>query len=242
MMAMVAIQNVGISIAQGVWSGTTILCSFVWGAAIFGEKIGHLGLSLLGLGILFLGIAGISVSGTKLLAGPRRESTSSTLIQEEDDEETKPRTTRQTIFGLVMAAALGIPNGSVYAPIHYLNIPPASYIVCFGLGLMICTPPVAIAYFLLLKKKPVWNWKVLPLRASLAGVMWNFGNFTSLYALDYLGYTVGFPLSQCALLLGGFWGIVLFQEITGWKRILLYTFSCLVLIGGAAMLGIYGKA
>lgn len=93
---------------------------------------------------------------------------------------------------------------------------------------------------------------MLPLRAGLAGLMWNIGNWASLYALQYLGYTVGFPLTQCALLLGttrnsllnlsgGFWGIVLFKEITGVRRILLYVVSCLVLISGAILLGLYGK-
>lgn len=109
-----------------------------------------------------------------------------------------------------------IPNGSVYAPIHYIGSEyGVVYIVCFGLGLLIATPVFALPYFFLIKKeKPDWNlrvernnepvthFQVLPLRAGLAGLMWNIGNWASLYALQYLGYTVGFPLTQTALLLG----------------------------------------
>jgi len=105
------------------------------------------------------------------------------------------------------------------------------------------TPVFALVYFLVFKKKFMLELKfsVVALPGLLGGFVWNIGNWASIFATLFLGYTVGFPLSQCALLVGGFWGVVLFKEITGVKRISLFVASSLVLIGGAVLLGLYGN-
>jgi len=103
------------------------------------------------------------------------------------------------------------------------------------------TPLFAVVYFVGFQKKPVWNVKKILLPGILGGLGWNVGNFASIYATINLGYTVGFPLSQCALLVSGFWGILLFKEMTGVKRIGLYLVSALVLLGGAILLAVYGR-
>lgn len=64
-LSIIAIQNVGLSIAQGVWSGSTILVSFVWGL-IFKEEMKSIGLSVLAIILILLGVAGISLTGSKL--------------------------------------------------------------------------------------------------------------------------------------------------------------------------------
>jgi glucose uptake protein GlcU len=206
MMAIVAIQNIGISISQGVWSGSTIIVSFIWGAAIFHQTPASIGLSILALVVLCIGIAGISIAGTDLL-GRKAEETSGLLetppgsVQELGEIIPEPMSPRKKmLLGFASAFLLGIPNGSVYAPLNPLIKEDeiwkgATYLPSFGLGLLIVTPVFALPYFFLfLRKQPDWNWKVLPLRACLAGIMWNAGNWSSLYALQYLGYTVGFPL------------------------------------------------
>ena len=55
-----------------------------------------------------------------------------------------------------------------------------------------------------------------------------------------LGLTVGFPLTQCSLLLGGMWGVLVFHEITQTRRIVAFFVGALILIGGAALLAVYG--
>lgn len=46
--AIMAVQRVGVSIAQGTWSALSIFVSFIWGAFIFHEHVRSLGLSFLG--------------------------------------------------------------------------------------------------------------------------------------------------------------------------------------------------
>jgi len=192
--------------------------------------------------MLIIGIAGISVAGSDLLV-PVQSNDESLNLTGEPIEGVSGTTTRRKLFGLFCAALLGIPNGSMLAPIHYApeSASGINFLISFGIGVLAVTPLFAVTYFVGFQKKPVWNVKRVLLPGVLAGLGWNIGNFASIYATINLGYTVGFPLSQCALLVSGFWGIVLFKEMTGWKRIGLFILSALVLVGGAAILAVYGR-
>ena len=46
--AIMAVQKVGLSIAQGTWSALSIFVSFIWGAFIFHERVRSLPLSFAG--------------------------------------------------------------------------------------------------------------------------------------------------------------------------------------------------
>jgi len=116
-----------------------------------------------------------------------------------------------------------------------------NFLVSFGIGVIVITPVVSVIYFTALRRVPVWDFQNLLIPGLSAGVMWNIGNWASIYATNILGYTVGFPLAQCALLMGAFWGIILFKEITGTLRIGVFILSALVLLGGAVLLTLFGK-
>ena len=44
-----------------------------------------------------------------------------------------------------------------------------------------------------------------------AGCLFSSGNFFSIYATQFLGLTIGFPLTQTALLVSGLWGLFFFK-------------------------------
>jgi len=134
-------------------------------------------------------------------------------------------------------------NGSMLVPIRFapVEVQGINFIVSFGIGVLAVTPVFAFIYFLAFRRMPELKLKVLALPGLICGLGWNFGNWASIYATLFLGYTIGFPLSQCALLIGGFWGVALFKEITGLKRIVVFVVSCFILLGGAVMLALYGK-
>jgi multidrug transporter EmrE-like cation transporter len=67
LLSIFAIQNVGLAVSQGIWSGFTIIVSFLWGALAFEQKPNNIGLSILGLIMLMVGIGGISLSGSDIL-------------------------------------------------------------------------------------------------------------------------------------------------------------------------------
>ncbi len=53
------------------------------------------------------------------------------------------------------------------------------------------------------------------LPGMVGGVMWNAASLGSLYAVTYLGYAIGAPLTQLALVVSALWGIFYFKEVKG---------------------------
>lgn len=60
--AVIAVNCIGLGVAQGLWSGLIIVVSFSWGAFVFQEPLTSLPLALFGIFILALGIVGMAVS------------------------------------------------------------------------------------------------------------------------------------------------------------------------------------
>jgi glucose uptake protein GlcU len=69
-----------------------------------------------------------------------------------------------------------------------------------------------------------------------AGVCWNIANVSSMFAIDYIGYGVAYPIMQCGLFVAGVWGIFLFDEIKPGKPRTIYWLSGFILIAGASLL------
>ncbi|KAF0972001.1 hypothetical protein FDP41_009697 [Naegleria fowleri] len=60
LLSLVAISKLGLGIAQGIWSGTTIMTSFVWSVTLFQSRIGNYYLTALGLVLMVVGIVGVA--------------------------------------------------------------------------------------------------------------------------------------------------------------------------------------
>ena len=52
--------------------------------------------------------------------------------------------------------------------------------------------------------------------------------------------TVGYPLTQVALVVGGLWGIIAFKEMKGIRTLSVWAASVTILLGGAVMLALFG--
>ncbi|KAG2378102.1 hypothetical protein C9374_008724 [Naegleria lovaniensis] len=58
--SIIAVDKLGLSVAQGLWSGVVILTNFIWGVTLFQSKIGNIYLTVLGLVLMVLGIVGVA--------------------------------------------------------------------------------------------------------------------------------------------------------------------------------------
>ncbi len=64
----------------------------------------------------------------------------------------------------------------------------------------------------------------------------------SLVAVDSpLGMTVGYPVSQCSLLIAAAWAVIYYREIREPRKIAAFAASAVVICGGATLLGIFGS-
>ena len=52
---------------------------------------------------------------------------------------------------------------------------------------------------------PSMQFRVASGPAILTGVLWSLGNFLSIYAVEYLGLSLGWPLVQCQLIISSLW-------------------------------------
>lgn len=146
------------------------------------------------------------------------------------------------LIGIALCGLLGLCNGSTLVPLFFVaeEARGINFVMSFAIGLLIVTPIFAVPYFWYHKTLP----RLLPGEISIyplaAGLMWNVGNFSSIYATLALGQAIGFTLTQLALVPASMWGILFFKEISGAPKILTFCLSTVVLLIGAFLLGTYG--
>lgn len=63
----------------------------------------------------------------------------------------------------------------------------------------------AAALSLMRRPVPSMQFRVASGPAILTGVLWSLGNFLSIYAVQYLGLSLGWPLVQCQLIISSLW-------------------------------------
>jgi hypothetical protein len=192
-----------------------------------------------------------SASQAAINSSETGEERSSTLPSTEDansPSSTKPLQSAGARFiaGFFAAAFLGVLNGSMMVPAELTpeDDQGLAYAVSFAVGVAIVTIIDAPIYFAIQyfrgKGLPKFHFKVAAIPGIIAGLIWNVGNICSIVATLYLGMTIGFPLTQMALLVLGFWGMVLFKEVTRIPAIISFFASACVLLGGAVLLSLYG--
>lgn len=154
---------------------------------------------------------------------------------------------RRPLLGIGAALIVALINGAVEVPFtKYQNENPRvsaiGYITSFGIGLLMATPAIWAVYSLVIRcgRPPDLQVKVAAIPGIVTGLMFAMGNILATWATEYLGDTIGFPITQCALLVTAVWGVLLFKEVTGLVAILILAVACVVIIGGAALLSIFG--
>jgi hypothetical protein len=164
----------------------------------------------------------------------------------DDDDKDHPKSSpslRNSLLGVTCALVLGLMNGSMMVPLRFTpkDATGINYMASFGIGVLVVTPVCALVYFLLVARRfPPLQLRVALIPGLITGLIWNVGNFCTVYATLYLGLTIGFPLTQVALVVSGLWGILVFKEITAPRSLVAWFLSLLVLLGGAALLSLFG--
>jgi len=163
-LAIVGIRLIGLGIAQGIWSGLTIIVAFSWGMLFFHEHFGDLpklfaGIALLLVGVLGLGFAPVvpptpwasSSSGSSTISSSSYSSHDSVLnttpaerspllnaAQTPDDvmfAQFSPKTRRA--IGYIATIGVGVLAGCMKVPLQIVvkeGIDGIAFTVCFGIG------------------------------------------------------------------------------------------------------------
>ena len=237
-----AIPRVGLALAQGVWGGTAIAVSFVWGT-VGPQPIGQTPQSTLGscagIGLIIFGILCI-VFNDQLAAGIQRRQWQASTAETRAlmDPEQKDRQQAQQpldVLGLALALCVGLCGGSILVPASLGRLQGFDAVLSLGIGACVTTAIPALS-------KP----KELPNRASdvwpgvLAGIVLNVSFVLSIYANSEVSFAVAQPILQTALVVSGLLGIFVFKEIRGSLRIFLFFLAAATVLIGAAVLAVFG--
>merc|ERR1719414_853868 len=101
------IQILGYAVAPAIWIGLTIITSFIWSSAVFGNSVSNWPLAIGSLVVLMLGVAMAAYSST---LSPKATPKDVML-----EAEAKP-SAGSPVFGLLCAALMGVANGSGMVP------------------------------------------------------------------------------------------------------------------------------
>jgi glucose uptake protein GlcU len=259
-----SVRLLGLSIAQGLWSGAIMIVSFLWGLFVFKDEIHNIYFALFGLALLVAGCFCIGMVKTnepnddeevehKMLIAQGRHCSdrggemhvqNSTFASKETTCRDDKRTPlRQKILGVICVCFVGASAGSMLAPARMDPSKSAGYVMSYGIWLMIVMPLATIVHYVIqmvkYKKRLEFHVRRGGPIGFTVGFLWGIGNAAAtICSLSPLGLTVGYPLTQTALLVAGIWGMVLFKEITAPKRILAFFMSATVLISGALVLAL----
>ena len=67
--------------------------------------------------------------------------------------------------------------------------------------------------------------------AGFAGAVFTVAMGTNIQAIDSLDYATAMVIMQCAIVVAGTWGIVLYDEMKGWSAVKFYLSSSILLCG-----------
>merc|ERR1711907_515714 len=185
---------------------------------------------------------------TESSSTPSQSGEETTLYVEHDslkDNEEHLAKTSDKALGIIFSLMTGLAGGSVLVPMQYVSDAHTglAFVPSLGIGAAAFAPVVPLLYFgyngqlssLVIEDLKLGSC-LLP--GLLAGAIWNIGNTASIWAIPRLGFSVAYPMMQCALLVSALWGVFVFDEIKDKQTIFILFVSGGILLGGAAILSI----
>lgn len=99
-LSIIGIRNLGIGISQSLWSGGTMIGSFLYGYFLFNEQIKNIYLTILALALLIIGIIGISFADININFFNKKKQSDNDdyiIIEEEPNENNEEEEERHEI-------------------------------------------------------------------------------------------------------------------------------------------------
>jgi glucose uptake protein GlcU len=223
----------------------------------------------MGLLVLGVCLAAASGSDTARKLGRRQlsqaqEGSYGTCVEEglgvvrADAEGSSAQGALRTALGCGCAVAVGLMNGTLMVPVTLFQsgsatlgilgykgdlLSPIAFLPSLSIGILCMQVPTFLIYFardISYGRPPQFQVSIAAAPGLVTGAYWAMGNFASMFAMTYLGQTIGFPLTQTCIVIGGLWGIFYYGEIEGRLPITMFTVSVALIIAGAALDGRYG--
>lgn len=129
----------------------------------------------------------------------------------------------------------GVIFGSYLLPYQISSLHYLDFFLSFSIGIFVSAHALV---FLLNRQRKAPNRpeRVSTIASIGAGILWSLGSIGSFWALEGLGFTVGYPLTQLNLLVAIFWGVLIFKEHPSTQERLKIGLAAFVVLLGAILL------
>lgn len=234
--AYLAIGYLGVSVAQGIWCGVSIIVAFLFGE-FFQSPVSKLWMAIIGLVLLLIGVIGVAYIGKD--SGEEGSDVEEQLL-EEGERKGFFRRRKTFLLGLLAAVLTGILGGLIIAPQTFASSEFQGFAILPAMGVGAVAGGAVILIVASLCQR---DWPAMLIDKGmppglLAGVVWNIANALSIVAIKQIGYAVAYPVMQCGLFIAGLWGIIVFKEIRGRRNLLIYAGSGVILAAGIVLLAL----
>ena len=236
----VAFEIIGVALATGIFYGSSLLASGLYSVLIL-QQYNSLALYSSGMIVLMIGTSGMCGLEylLELFEGNQKHSALS-----EDNGETRPLIDKQEhsmsqqklYLGYVASILCGLLGGLGLAPYYYVDDSQKgfNFVASIAVGVIISAPIILLgkAWYnkewpdMMLNKPNVLWW------AAFSGFMLAINVICCIGALSTLYYGVALPLVCCGIIVGGLWGICVFDEMEDRVGIaLFFVLACIILLG-----------
>jgi len=235
------VQLIGLSLAQSLWSGGTMIFSFLYGILVFREQVRDILWVSIGMGFLIVGVIIISLSDFRIkkrVVVVVVENNETQGLLEKDDNQEILFDVKKFLLGLFLTFVMALLNATSMLPAK-LDSGNMLYIFSFGVSQYFFGSTLILIYFVVntvIKKDPSLTRKkvfdVIP-TSILFGVLWAIGYYAQmLVTFSRLGLTVGIPIIQTCFIVSSLCGMICFKEITGiFRKVIFFSGLIIMLIG-----------
>lgn len=246
---------------------TLVVVSFIWGVFVFHEPIKNAGYTSLAITLLLMGIFGIylckqtwEVDLPKYLrflyyipafvppnSEPVETEMDLLLLSPVAKKEEKMSKRKNLLIGIMCAATTGLISGSLMVPTQFISKEYRGwdYVFSFSIGsfgaALIVTLFLVVYHYIKERELISFHVRAVLFPGLLSGLLFSAGNTFRVFAVLYIGMSVGFPLTQLSLILAGLIGMIFFKEFTTWYSISMFSLATLFITAGAVLLAIYGR-
>ena len=214
--SILVVRSLGLARGLALWAAVGIVVSFLWGAVGFREPV-ILGRAIVGVLLL--------IGGIGLMNRPDRAA-----IIVAGPPDRRP---------WLLCAGVGLLFGSQSVPFAFAHQSPIAFLPSMSLGILLTA-------LVLAGRSGHWDKLRIPRSALMplvvSGLLWNIANLGSFFAVERLGFAVGMPLTQFAIMVNAAWGLLFFREIASRRQTIQVALGALLGFGGIILIGLSNQA
>jgi len=232
---------IGLPTAAAIGSCAAIVMAFVAGWALLDDEVWSSSMVSVAMTLMLLGTLGVCWCNEIARYLRYAEERSPLLYPFRLESRWRKASTVSKAAGVLMATTSGLAGASVLVPWRLQEVQrgPAhltGFFESFGITVLLFGAlPCAIYLQFFSSRKSLVTSESMVRCPCLAGVMWNLGNLSAMFAIRHLGYAATYAIFHCQMAVAVFWNLTLFGEVNAraWP---IYLGSVVFLASGAMIL------